>query len=139
MLVGSPQRSFISILRRRINLAHFFRYSFDDPPSSRVEGMRFFCNVGMLVLDRKEIPRFKPWSQIRFTDFGSMFTRRVSGGPARRPFYPPVFWRTGGLVLRYFYPPPLWRTLLGKSSCCEEKSKSIIIRDADKALYFVLP
>ena len=26
-----------------------------------------------------------------------MFTRRVFGGLARRPFYPPSFWRTGGL------------------------------------------
>ena len=60
MLVGSPQISFISTLRRRINLAHFFRYSFDDPPSFMVEGMRFFCNVGMLILDRKKIPIFTP-------------------------------------------------------------------------------
>jgi len=37
------------------------------------------------------------------------------GGRAHRGFYPPFFWRTGGLAER-----------LGKSSCCEEKCKPII-------------
>jgi len=41
--------------------------------------VRFFCNVGMLIIDRKGIPRFKSRSQIRFTDFGSRFIRRPSG------------------------------------------------------------
>ena len=85
MLVGSPQRSFISTLQR-INLANFFRYSFGDPPSSRVEGMRFFCNVGMLILDKKKTPIFTPQPQIRFTDFALRFIRRLRGGLARHPF-----------------------------------------------------
>jgi len=43
--------------------------------------------------------------------------------------YPPFFWRV--------YPPFLWRTGLGKSSCCEEKCKPIIVCDADVALHFL--
>jgi len=37
------------------------------------------------------------------------------------------------------YPPSFWRGVLGKSACCEEKCKPIIIRDADKALNFIFP
>ena len=46
----------------------------------------------------------------RFTDFSSEFTRHLSGGLARRVFYPPSLWRTGGFIRRPFYPPSLWRT-----------------------------
>ena len=42
--------------------------------------------MGMLILDRKEIPIFTPCPQIRFTDFGSKLSRRPSGGLVRR-FY----------------------------------------------------
>jgi hypothetical protein len=37
----------------------------------------------------------------RFTGFASRFTRRSSGGLARRPFYPPSFWRTGGFEHKF--------------------------------------
>jgi len=63
-------------------LAEFFR-----------EEVRFFFNVGMFILDRKQIPIIKAWPQIRFTDFASRFTRRPLGRLARRVFYPPSFWR----------------------------------------------
>ncbi|MBW1674499.1 MAG: hypothetical protein JRJ45_12825 [Deltaproteobacteria bacterium] len=42
-----------------------------------------------------------------------------------RRVYPPFFWMT--------CPPTLWWGVLGKSGCCEEKCKPIIIRDADGA------
>jgi hypothetical protein len=35
------------------------------------------------------------------------------------------------------YPPSFWQAVLGKSGCCEEKFTSLIIRDADKALYLM--
>ena len=95
--------------------------------------------MGMLILDRKKIPIFTPCPQIKFTDLSSRPARRSSGGLARRS--------SGGLVRRHFYPPYFlsavfmadWRGVLGKSGCCEEECKLVIIRDADKALYFVFP
>jgi len=32
-----------------------------------------------------------------------------------------------------------WRAVLGKISCCEEKTTPGIIRDADKTFHFVIP
>jgi len=52
----------------------------------------------IIFTDRSENSRFKAWLYILFfTDFGSRFIRRFSGGFIRRPFYPPFLWRTGGL------------------------------------------
>jgi phage baseplate assembly protein W len=48
----------------------------------------------MLILNRKEISIFKSSSQIRFTDFGSRFTRRYYGGLIRR--------LSGGLSRRFY-------------------------------------
>jgi len=59
----------------------------------------------------------------------------MTGLPAvlfiRRLSYPPSLWRSGGVAD--------WQTVLGKSACCKEKCKAIIIRDADKALHLVFP
>ena len=33
------------------------------------------------------------------------------------------------------YPPSLWQAVLGKSGCCAEKCKPIIIRDTDKTVH----
>jgi len=49
--------------------------------------------------------------------------RRQLGGRAHRVFYPPFFWRTGGLARRV---SGGLAECLGKSSCCEEKCKPII-------------
>jgi len=59
--------------------------------------------------------------------------------PARRFFGGPVRLPSGGFIRHLFYPPYLWRTgtVLGKSGCCEEKCKPIIICDKDKALHFI--
>jgi len=65
---------------------------------------------------------------IRFTDFGSKLGRHLSGGLA---------------CLWLVYPPSFlpavfmagWRNVFGKSSCCKEKCKPIIVCDANKALH----
>jgi len=45
MLVGPPHRYFESTRKRRINLAQFFRYSFDDPWSVDLEALDRFQDV----------------------------------------------------------------------------------------------
>jgi len=45
----------------------------------------------------------------------------------------------GGVADWRTCPPSFWRGVLGKSGCCEEKSKPLIIHGAGEALYLVSP
>ncbi len=58
--------------------------------------------MDMLILNRKEIPIFKSRSQIRFTDFGSRFTRRYYGGLIRRLSGGLIRRLSGGLSRRFY-------------------------------------
>ena len=77
----------------------------------------------------------------RFTDFGSRPARRAFGGLARRSSGEFTRRPSGGLARRHFYPLYFlsavfmaeWRGVLGKSGCCEEECKPLIIRDAGGA------
>ena len=76
-------------------------------------------------------------------DFGSRPVRRVSGGftRLRRGLSAVIFILRlyGGLEDLSAVFMAEWRAVLGKISCCEEKTTPGIIRDADTTFHFVIP